>query len=107
MFKEKPRKNASIYGDYIDKSVRGVNIGYAASAVNSIRKQSKVNPDTKHRLDIQTYIHKLVSEGNEFIVIWNKLNDRFPDSKYKEYFSHWIKDKIEKSKRTNNKEREI
>lgn len=104
MFKENPSKNASIYTKYIDKAVRGANIEAVAK---SLRKRTEVNLDTKHRMDIQRCIYKLVSEGNELAVIYDKLNKEFPDSKYKEYFSQWIKDKIEKSKGTNNKGREI
>ena len=104
MFKENTSRNASIYTKYIDKAVRGANI---ESIVVSMRKQIEVDPDTKHIMDIQSYLNILVSEGNEFSVIWNELNKKFPDSKYKQYFSQWIMDKIEKSKRTNNKGREI
>ncbi len=103
MFKENPSRNASICRKYIDKAVSGANIETTA---NSLRKRIEVNPDTEHRMDIQRYIHKLVSEGNEFAVIWDELSARFPNSKYKGYFPRWIMDKIEKSKRQDNKERE-
>lgn len=91
MFKENPSKNVSIFTKNIYKAARGVNIEYAAGVVNSMKKRTEVNPDTKHRIEIQTCIHKLLSEGNEFAVILNELNKKFPDSKYKEYFSQWIK----------------
>ena len=94
MFKENPSRNASICRKYIDKAVRGANI---ETTDNSLRKRIEVNPDTEHRMDIQ---------GNEFAVIWDELSARFPNSKYKGYFPRWIMDKIEKSKRQDNKERE-
>ena len=107
MFKEKTSKNNVLrHADYRDKAVKGANIEEAARETAAMRKRTKVNPDTEHRMDIQRYIYKLVSEGNEFAVIWDKLSARFPNSKYKGYFPNWIMDKIEKSKRQDNKERE-
>ena len=107
MSKENSAKNSSIFTKYRGKAVRGSNIEEAARDVANMRKQEQVNQDTQHRLAIQSCIHKLISEGNEFAALLNELNKKFPDSKYEEYFSNWIMDKLEKSKRSNNKGREI
>ncbi len=107
MFERKEERNTSIYTKYIDKAIRGANIEDAA---NSVKKTSEVSQDTKNRIDIHSYIHKLVSEEKGFMEILTELNNKFsaPEYiKYKEFFPICVMDKLEKNQKKNNKERDF
>ncbi len=107
MFERKKERNTSIYTKYIDKAIRGANIEDAA---NSAKKTSEVSQDTKNRIYIHSYIHKLVSEEKGFMEILTELNNKFsaPEYiKYKEFFPIWVMDKLEKNQKKNNKERDF
>lgn len=104
---ERKKKNITTIMKNSSKAVRGSCIEKAAKTI--MRKEIKVNPDTQHRQNIHATIHRLVQEGNREELILNELYKTFPNSNYKEYFSKWVEDQIQKREKTskNNGEREF
>lgn len=104
------RKKSSIERFMTKETQEGTNAKTAKRKINrdkrlEMRQHIKVNEDTQHRQNIHANIHKLVQEGYSKQEILNELYKKFPDSKYKEYFSKWVEDKMEKNKKaTKNKE---
>ena len=96
-----------LFKENTNRQMRGKNIETTAQyLVKETREKTiKVNSDTQHRIDIHTTIYGLVQEGYRKEAILNELYKKFPDSNYKEYFSRWVEDKIERSKKvTKNKD---
>lgn len=102
----KRRNNNNNCNRYINSSCKySSERGLKIKRVPIKNGEIKASEDTQHRIDIHGTIHRLIQNGYGIEKILNELYKKFPDSNYKEYFSKWVEDKIEKNKKaTKNKE---
>lgn len=87
---------------------KGIGVEYVVKKLNEEKPRNRVqSEDTILRQEIHNEIKRLLEYGLKEHDVLDIINQKFKDSKYKEFFESWISDKAKKVEVKSSKEENV